>query len=84
MKKTGAPSDVRDYLEEHRAELAAAPAARRYISNMGKLKTQEEIITNRLNLSAEEKRQRLNQLDETRQAISKQYMQAIKKIESQF
>jgi hypothetical protein len=84
MKKTGAPADVRDYLEEHRAELAAAPAARRYISNMGKLKTQEEIITNRLNLSAEEKRQRLNQLDETRQSISKQYMQAIKKIESQF
>jgi hypothetical protein len=84
LKKTGAPEDMREYLEEHRAELAAAPAARQFISNMSRLKTQEDLITNRSSLSAEEKRQRLNSLDETRQMLSKQYMQAIKKIESQF
>ena len=84
LKKTGNPEDMREYFEEHRAELAAAPAARKFISNMSKLKTQEDIITNRSNLSAEEKRQRLDNLDETRQTIAKQYMQTIKKIESQF
>jgi hypothetical protein len=84
LKKTGAPEDMREYLDEHRAELAAAPAARQFISNMSKLKTQEDLITNRSNLTAEEKRKRLDSLDETRQALSKQYMQAIKKIESQF
>lgn len=83
LKKTGTPEDMRAYLEENRAELAAAPAARKFISNMSKLKTQEDIITNRMNLSAEEKRQRLDKLDETRQTIAKQYMQMIKKIESQ-
>ena len=83
MKKTGAPEDIKDYLEDHRAELAAAPAARKFISNMSKLKTQEDIITNRSNLSAEEKRKRLDALDEARQNISKQYMQIIKRVESQ-
>ena len=83
MKKTGSPEDLKDYFEDHRAELSAAPAARKFISNMSKLKTQEDIITNRMNLSPDEKRKRLDALDEARQNIAKQYMQIIKRVESQ-
>jgi hypothetical protein len=84
LKKSGDLGEMQEFGETHREELAAAPAAARFISNMGKLRTQEELITNRANLTAAEKRTRIDGLDEARQTISKQYMQAIKKIESQF
>ena len=48
---------------------------------MGKLRTQEELITNRSNLTAAEKRTRIDGLDEARQTLAKQYMQIIKSIE---
>jgi Mg/Co/Ni transporter MgtE len=53
-----------------------------YKQNMARLKLQEEIITNRLNLSPAEKRARIDQIDKARQETAERFMQRIREIES--
>jgi hypothetical protein len=83
LKRTGTQQEVRDYVAEHRSALAVAPMARAYQNNMARLKQDQEIIANRLNLNETEKRARIDDLDKKRQEISEKFMQRIKQAEEQ-
>jgi len=82
LKRSATPQEVKAFREEHKAELQIAPMAGTYKQNMGRLKLQEEVITNRLNLSPEEKRARINQIDQARQDMAARFMKRIREIES--
>jgi hypothetical protein len=82
LKRTGNLEDVRAFREEHMAELRAAPIAGAYKQNMARLKLQEDLITNRLNLSPTEKRARIDNIDQARQDLSEKFMKRIKEIEN--
>lgn len=81
LKKTGSPDELRDFMAEHKAEIVIAPLANKYTKYMSKLKTQEDVLRNRSNLSEEELRKRLDDLDAIRQQMSGQFMQKIKSVE---
>jgi hypothetical protein len=81
LKKTGTAEELRDFMTEHKVELATSRMATKYTKNMGKLKTQEDILRNRSDLNEDELRKRLDNLDEARQQISGQFMQKIKSVE---
>jgi hypothetical protein len=83
LKKSGNVQDVRDFASAHRAELAVAPMARAFESNMSKLRTQQDLITNRLNLSPAEKRARIDAIDKIRADMSTTFMNRIKQAEAQ-
>ena len=79
LKRTGSPEEIRDFVQEHRAELATYKMANKVEDRLSKLKNQELAITSRPNLSAEEKRQRIDNLDEARQHIAENFMGAFKR-----
>jgi hypothetical protein len=83
LKRSGTAEDARAFREEHKAELQIAPMAGAYKQNMARLKLQEDLITNRLNLSPAEKRARIDQIDKARQETAERFMQRIREIESQ-
>ena len=82
LKKSGTSQDIREFALEHRAELAVAPMAKAFEDRMSKLRTQEDVITNRLNLTPAEKRARIDALDKIRQDLSTTFMQRIKQTEA--
>ena len=82
VKRSGTPAEAKAFRDEHKAELQLAPMAGTYKQNMGRLKLQEEIITNRLNLSPAEKRARIDQLDQARQDMASRFMKRVKEIEN--
>jgi len=83
LKRTGTPEDIRAFREEHKAELRAAPIAGMFKQNMARLKLQEDLITNRMPLTPEEKRARIDKIDKARQEMAELFMKRIKKIEEQ-
>lgn len=83
LKKTGTQEDIRAFREEHKAELRAASLAGAFKQNMARLKLQEELITNRMPLTPEEKRARIDKIDKARQETAERFMKRIKEIESQ-
>jgi Mg-chelatase subunit ChlI len=82
IKKSGDAVAAREYLANHRAEIAMAPMARQFETLMGRLRTQETVIRNRKDLNSEEKRARLDQLDKTRQDIAEKFNAAMRKAEA--
>jgi hypothetical protein len=82
LKKSGTQQDIRDFVDEHRAELAVAPMAKMFQTNMTRLRTQEDIVTNRLNLSPAEKRERIDAIDKARQEMATTFMKRIKQAEA--
>jgi hypothetical protein len=83
LKKTGTPEDIRAFREAHKAELRAAPLAGTFKQNMARLKLQEDLITNRMPLTPEEKRARIDKIDKARQEMAELFMKRIKAIENQ-
>ena len=81
LKKTGSPDEIKEYMLEHRGELAAAKAAEKYKKDMSKLKLQIQIITDRMPLTADEKRKRIDKIEDARDELSTKFMQHIKQIE---
>ena len=82
LQKSGTPQDVKEFREEHKAELRAASVAGTFKQNMGRLKLQEDIIINRMPLSPEEKRVRLDKIDKARQDMAEIFMKRIREIEA--
>jgi hypothetical protein len=82
MIKQGRKEDAKDFLEEHRTEVAVAGLANQYKTAMGRLRTDEERITGMEKMSAAEKRARIDRLDAARQDISAKFESAIKRAES--
>jgi hypothetical protein len=80
-RKTGKVEEAKDYLQEHRAEIAVAPIAAQYKKIMGALRTQEEIIRGS-GMSSDEKAKRIDDLDKQRQLQSERYLKAIRRAEA--
>jgi hypothetical protein len=79
-RKTGKIADAKEYLNDHRAEIAVAPIALQYQKIMGALRTQEEIIRGS-NASPDAKAKRIDALDAQRQLQSERYLKAIRRAE---
>ena len=82
MLKQGRKEDAKDFLQEHRTEIAVAALANQYKTVMGRLRTDEERITGMEKMSAAEKRARIDRLDAARQDISAKFENAIKRAEA--
>jgi hypothetical protein len=79
-RKTGKIEDAKDYLREHRAEIAVAPMALQYQKFMGTLRTQEDIIRSS-NAPSDAKEKRIDTLNAQRQLQSERYLKAIRRVE---
>jgi hypothetical protein len=82
IQKNGTPQEYKEYLASHRTEIALAPMARNFEMLMGRLRTQENVVRNRKDLNAEEKRARLDQLDKVRQDLANKFNAAVRKVEA--
>jgi hypothetical protein len=82
LRKTGTPEEYREYLASHRAEIAMAPMARNFETLMGRIRTQENVVRNRKDLSSEEKRARLDQLDKAKQDVADKFNAAVRRAEA--
>jgi hypothetical protein len=56
--------------------------ARQFETVMGRLRTQENLIRNRKDLSAEEKRARIDQIDKARQDVADRFNAAVRRAEA--
>lgn len=82
IQKSGDAAAVKEYLASHRTEIALAPMARQFETVMGRLRTQENVIRNRKDLNAEEKRARLDQLDKVKQDVADKFNAAVRRAEA--
>lgn len=82
MVKQGRKEDAKDFLADNRTEIAVAGLANQYKTAMGRLRTDEERIRGMENMSAAEKRVRIDRLDAARQDISAKFEAAIKRAEA--
>jgi hypothetical protein len=82
MLKQGRVEDAREFLADNRTEIVAASLANQYRTQMGRLRSDEERITGMAGLSGEEKRKRIDRINEARQAISEKFEAALKRIEA--
>lgn len=83
MQKTGTPQEQKEYLAQHRAEIKLAPMARNFETLMGRIRTQEDVVRNRKDFSAEEKRKRLDELDRVKQDLANKFNAAVRRAEAQ-
>jgi hypothetical protein len=82
MRKQGRAEEAKSYLEDNRVEIAAAGLARNYIATMGRLRADQDRITAMPKMSGEEKRARINKLDEARQDVTNRYTEALKRVQT--
>jgi len=82
IQKSGTPEEYREYLASHRTEIALAPMARNFETLMGRIRTQEDVVRKRKDLSGEEKRARLDQLDKVKQDLADKFNAAVRRVES--
>jgi hypothetical protein len=82
MLKQGRKEDAKDFLADNRTEIAVAGLANQYKTAMGRLRTDEERIRGMENMSAAEKRVRIDRLDAARQDLSAKFEAAIKRAEA--
>jgi hypothetical protein len=82
MRKEGRVEDAKEFLEDNRAEIASASMATNYQLQMGRLRADADRVTNNMpTLSAQEKRARLDKIEEARQVLSDRYRAAFKRVE---
>ena len=74
MVREGRTDEAKEYLEENRDRIKMAASSAHFKQMMGKLYADTRFIEGRKDLSPEEKRARLDKLDETRQKISERYL----------
>jgi hypothetical protein len=82
MLKQGRVADAREFLADNRTEIVSAGIANQYRTQMGRLRADEERITGMAGLSGEEKRKRIDRINDARQAISEKFEAALKRIEA--
>jgi len=80
-RKTGKLEDAKEFLADHRAEIAVAPIAAQYQKFMGTLRKQEEIIRGS-NMPPDAKEKRIDALNAQRQLQSERYLKAIRRAEA--
>ena len=82
MLKQGRVQEAREFLADNRTEIVASSMANQYRTQMGRLRSDEERITGMAGLSGEEKRKRIDRINEARQALSEKFEAAMKRIEA--
>ena len=82
MLKQGRAEDAREFLADNRTEIVSAGIANQYRTQMGRLRTDEERITGMAGLSGEEKRKRIDRINDARQNIAEKFEAAMKRIEA--
>jgi hypothetical protein len=82
MLKQGRIEDAREFLADNRIEIASAGLATKYRTEMGRLRADEERITGMEKMSGEEKRVRIDRINQARQDISAKFEAAMKRIEA--
>lgn len=79
--KSGNKAEAKEYLAEHKPEIAAAQASGSFIQLMGELRTREANIRGK-DIPSEEKRARLDKLEEIRRVQAERFVKVLKKIET--
>jgi len=82
IRKEGRAEDAKEFLDDHRVDIAAAGMAANYQTQMGRLRADADRTASMPNLSAQEKRARLDKIEEARQNISQRYRTALNRIET--
>jgi hypothetical protein len=82
MLKQGRVEEAREFLADNRTEVVSANLASKYRTEMGRLRADEERITGMEKMTGEEKRVRIDRINEARQAISSRFEAAMKRIEA--
>ena len=82
LLNTGKAQDAKEFRKEHMAEIAVAPLAKQYETIMGTLRKQEEIIRASKSFTADQKRERIDNIDKQRQLQSEKFLQAIRRAEA--
>lgn len=82
MRRKGQRTEAAEYVNENKAEIRMASAARTFQDNMGKITTQIEIVKGRKDLSAKEKRERIDSLEKVRDQIATQFRKQFRAAEA--
>lgn len=80
IRKEGRAEDAKEFLSAHRTEIAAAGMARNYQTQMARLQVDADRVSAQSTLSAQEKRVRLDKIEETRQSVADRYKAVLKRI----
>ena len=81
MLKEGRREEALEYRDSHRVALASASAAGSYQQLIGRINLDIRRTQERNDLSAAEKRERLDKLDEAKQAAAQRFIQLVKRLE---
>lgn len=82
MIKEGRGADAKEYFESHKAEIRSAQAAGHYRQIIGRINTDMERTRNREDLSGDQKRARLDQLEKAKQDTADRFMKHFDEIAS--
>jgi hypothetical protein len=82
MVKQGRIEEAKEFRAENRVEIQAASLSSKYRTEMGRLRSDEDRIIGMEKMTGEEKRKRIDRIDQARQDISARYEAAIKRIEA--
>jgi hypothetical protein len=82
MLKEGRREDAIEYRDSHRVALSSASAAGQYQQLVGRINLDVRRTQERNDLSGAEKRDRLDKLDEAKQAAAQRFIQLVKRLES--
>jgi hypothetical protein len=82
IRKEGRAEDAKEFRADNRVAIASAGMAGNYQVQMGRLRRDADRITNASTMSAQEKRARLDKIEEARQSLSDRYRAALNRIES--
>lgn len=84
MRKAGRQEEAKEFLADHRAEIASAPAAGQYRQLIGRINLDIERVQNRTDMTAQQKRARLTELEKAKQDAADRFMERFGRIESRF
>ncbi len=81
MLKEGRRDEALEYRDSHRVELASAAAAGQYQQLVGRINLDVRRTQERNDLTGAEKRERLDKLEEAKQAAAQRFIQLVKRLE---
>lgn len=85
MQREGrSTKEIRAFFESHKAEIALAPAAGKFVQQMGEINTEIKKITNasKDRISADRKTDAIERLNKRKQEMSRRYMESIRAAET--
>ena len=84
LMKTGRGSEVKDYVQSHRLELAIASTAAQFTAPMSKLSQMEQLIRNRPGMDKDAKQQQIDKIRAQKAAIAGRFQIAYDQMKQRF